>query len=76
MNRIIILSFPSILQLSSKDEIELIEQNRSLTLSVKSIPSGKPVTMSWSVPVDEATHKDWIGEGSQMGGGGGGGGGD
>ena len=40
----------------------VIEQNRSLSLSVSSVPFGMPVKVSWKVPVDEATNKDWIGE--------------
>ena len=49
------------LQLSAADEVEIVEQNRSLVLSASSVPFGSPVQVSWSVPVDEATNKDWIG---------------
>ena len=49
------------LQLSAADEVEIVEQNRSLLLSASSVPFGSPVQASWSVPVDEATNKDWIG---------------
>lgn len=37
-------------------------QNRSLKLIPIIGPAGKPVTVSWSVPVDEATAMDWIGK--------------
>ncbi|KAK3714393.1 hypothetical protein QZH41_020626 [Actinostola sp. cb2023] len=47
--------------LGFEDQIETIEQNRSLSLSPVEAPAGKPVTVSWSVPVDEATAMDWIG---------------
>lgn len=50
------------LQLSAADEVEIVEQNRSLLLSAASVPFGSPVQASWSVPVDEATNKDWIGQ--------------
>ncbi|CAH3145642.1 unnamed protein product [Pocillopora meandrina] len=47
--------------LSANDDVEIIEQNRSLVLSTTQAAFGSPVKVSWSVPVDEATHKDWIG---------------
>ncbi|XP_068729574.1 uncharacterized protein [Montipora capricornis] len=47
--------------LNSDDNIMVIEQNRSLSLSVSSVPFGISVKVSWKVPVDEATNKDWIG---------------
>ncbi|KAL9952296.1 hypothetical protein ACROYT_G039531 [Oculina patagonica] len=47
--------------LSTSDEVAVVEQNRSLLLSASSVPFGSPVKVSWSVPVDEATNKDWIG---------------
>lgn len=50
------------LQLSSADEVAIVEQNRSLLLSASKVSFGSPVQASWSVPVDEATNKDWIGE--------------
>lgn len=49
-------------KLGFKDEIEIVEQNRSLQLSPAEAPAGKPVTVSWTVPVDEATAMDWIGK--------------
>ena len=39
----------------------MIEQNRSLSLFVSTVSFGSPVKVSWKVPVDEATNKDWIG---------------
>jgi len=39
----------------------VIEQNRSLSLSVSTASFGTPVKVSWKVPADEATNKDWIG---------------
>ena len=38
-------------------------QQKPLTFSVtpKTVNFGQNVTISWSIPVDEATHKDWIG---------------
>lgn len=50
------------MQLSSADEVAIVEQNRSLLLSASKVSFGSPVQASWSVPVDEATNKDWIGE--------------
>lgn len=47
--------------LSAKDDVEIIEQNRSLVLSKTHVAFGSAVNVSWSVPVDEATDKDWIG---------------
>ncbi|XP_031560929.1 uncharacterized protein LOC116296948 [Actinia tenebrosa] len=47
--------------LGFKDDIEIVEQNRSLQLSPAEAPAGKPVIVSWMVPVDEATAMDWIG---------------
>lgn len=47
--------------LSADDDVKVIEQNRSLSLSVSTLPFGSPIKVSWKVPVDEATNKDWIG---------------
>ncbi|EDO36414.1 predicted protein [Nematostella vectensis] len=47
--------------IGGKDEVELIVQNRSMSLSASKVSYGKPVTVSWSVPQDEATEMDWIG---------------
>ncbi|KAJ7379805.1 hypothetical protein OS493_012552 [Desmophyllum pertusum] len=47
--------------LSAADDVDVVEQNRSLVLSASNVPFGSPVTASWTVPVDEATNKDWIG---------------
>lgn len=53
---------PLTLQLNTDDDIAVIEQKRSLTLSSTTAPFGSPVKVSWNVPIDEATNKDWIGE--------------
>lgn len=47
--------------LDTNDRIAVIEQKRSLTLSSTTAPFGSPVKVSWDVPIDEATNKDWIG---------------
>ena len=53
---------PLTLQLNTDDDIAVIKQKRSLTLSSTTAPFGSPVKVSWNVPIDEATKKDWIGE--------------
>lgn len=47
--------------LSADDGIKVVEQNGSLSLSALTVPFGSEVKVSWKVPVDEATNKDWIG---------------
>lgn len=39
----------------------MVEQNGSLSLSASTVPFGSEVKVSWKVPDDEATNKDWIG---------------
>ena len=39
----------------------MIEQNRTIAATPTKVAFGTNVTVSWSVPKDEATHQDWIG---------------
>ncbi|XP_070541534.1 uncharacterized protein [Ptychodera flava] len=47
--------------LDSAYNVAVVEQPRSLRLSSSSVKFGSNLTVSWSVPRDEATNKDWIG---------------
>ncbi|XP_065843362.1 uncharacterized protein [Oscarella lobularis] len=48
--------------LNSSLSLVTYQQPHSFALSPSaSVPSGKNVTVSWSVPEDEATNQDWIG---------------
>eukprot|EP00794_Sanderia_malayensis_P020371 gene20371-22380_t len=46
--------------LDSSDRVFFIEENRSFSVTPNKIVSGQPVEVKWSVPVDQATHMDWI----------------
>ena len=39
----------------------MLEQNRTIMAKPSKAAFGSNVTVSWSVPKDEATHQDWIG---------------
>jgi hypothetical protein len=40
--------------------LAVIAQERTFTAQPASVPSGSNVTVAWQVPLDEATHMDWV----------------
>lgn len=47
--------------LDSSRNLLIISQHKEMSLSRSSLLTGSEVSVSWSVPVDEASHSDWIG---------------
>lgn len=47
--------------LDALDNVFIVQEKRSIYLSPLKITSGDPVDVKWSVPIDQATNKDWIG---------------
>ncbi|XP_077992289.1 uncharacterized protein LOC144446407 [Glandiceps talaboti] len=45
----------------SVNQVAVVKQEKSLNVSNTSIQYGNNLTVSWSIPTDEATNKDWIG---------------
>ena len=47
--------------MSEDGNLIMVNQERKMNLSPSTIESGSDVTVSWSMPKDEASSKDWIG---------------
>ncbi len=59
---IIIYDLPSLQFSKYPDTIGRYKQTPlSFSLSPTVVEFGRNVTVSWAIPMDEATHKDWIG---------------
>ena len=59
----IIIQCTKLLQLNSDSSIaHFIQSPLSFTLSTDKVAYDNNVTVTWAIPEDEATHKDWIGQ--------------
>ena len=47
--------------MSEDGNLIIVNQKRDMHLSSSTIESGSDVTVSWNMPKDEASSKDWIG---------------
>ncbi|CAH1258498.1 Hypp2019 [Branchiostoma lanceolatum] len=47
--------------INSNDRVDEVLQNKTMDLSPRDMKSGTALTVSWAVPSDQATARDWIG---------------
>lgn len=47
--------------MDSNSDLIIVQQDRNFSISPTSVKSGGFLAVSWNMPVDEASSKDWIG---------------
>lgn len=47
--------------MDSDGNLIIVNQDRKMTVTPSTIASGSDLTVTWNMPKDEASNKDWIG---------------